>query len=298
MKNFGWVVLWAQVALGAPTGVPNKKVSFEFRQIALKNLFTVLSGIAAMPVQVAPCAADRNVDLRLDEVPLPLVFDVLASRLRLTYTRVGDGLQVGCADVAATPSVLKVTRVTVDAQDTPVSEVLQGLARQVGAPRVEGTVPPNRRVTLHLERVQLETVSAVLLDTAGVFVSLEEGVLVVGSVPRPDEPWSSPMVRSGPPAPTPLAEKRPTSLPAWRPGEAEAGHPWFRYGITDGGRSTISDMKDEYLRGYQLKETNREEAIRLFRRVVEGTPVDDEYHQKALTRLRELLDRGDVRPTR
>jgi hypothetical protein len=49
--------------------------------------------------------------------------------------------------------------------------------------------------------------------------------------------------------------------------------------------------KDVYLRGYQLRETSQEEAIRFFREVMTMTPPDDEYHQKAKSRLSEIQGR-------
>jgi hypothetical protein len=59
-----------------------------------------------------------------------------------------------------------------------------------------------------------------------------------------------------------------------------------------GAQSLVNDArtqaKDVYLRGYQLKETNPDEAIRLFKDVLNMTPADDDYNQKAKTRLAEL----------
>ncbi|MEW6430091.1 MAG: FHA domain-containing protein [Myxococcota bacterium] len=49
-----------------------------------------------------------------------------------------------------------------------------------------------------------------------------------------------------------------------------------------------SQAREVYLRGYQLKDTQPDEAIRLFKDVMNMTPNDDEYHQKASTRLAEL----------
>ncbi|MEW5743436.1 MAG: FHA domain-containing protein [Myxococcota bacterium] len=66
--------------------------------------------------------------------------------------------------------------------------------------------------------------------------------------------------------------------------EADPGHV--------GAQSLVNEArtqaKDVYLRGYQLKETNPDEAIRLFKDVMNMTPPDDEYHQKAKTRVLEL----------
>jgi pSer/pThr/pTyr-binding forkhead associated (FHA) protein/tetratricopeptide (TPR) repeat protein len=59
-----------------------------------------------------------------------------------------------------------------------------------------------------------------------------------------------------------------------------------------GAQALVNDArtqaKDVYLRGYQLKETNPDEAIRLFKDVLNMTPADDDYNQKAKTRLAEL----------
>ncbi len=49
-----------------------------------------------------------------------------------------------------------------------------------------------------------------------------------------------------------------------------------------------AQAKDVYLRGYQVKESNPEEATRLFREVISITPKDDEYRQKAEARLIEI----------
>ena len=49
-----------------------------------------------------------------------------------------------------------------------------------------------------------------------------------------------------------------------------------------------NQAKDVYLRGYQLMETNPDEAIRLFKEVMNMTPSDDEYNQKAKARMAEL----------
>lgn len=46
--------------------------------------------------------------------------------------------------------------------------------------------------------------------------------------------------------------------------------------------------RDLYLRGYQLKDTQPEEAAKLFQAVVDLLPADDEWAQKARTRLDEL----------
>lgn len=66
--------------------------------------------------------------------------------------------------------------------------------------------------------------------------------------------------------------------------EADPGHV--------GAQSLVNEArtqaKDVYLRGYQLKDTNPDEAIRLFKDVMNMTPPDDEYHQKAKTRVTEL----------
>lgn len=43
-----------------------------------------------------------------------------------------------------------------------------------------------------------------------------------------------------------------------------------------------------YMRGYQLREANPDEAARLFKQVMAMTPASDENHQKAKSRLTDL----------
>ena len=49
-----------------------------------------------------------------------------------------------------------------------------------------------------------------------------------------------------------------------------------------------NQARDVYLRGYQLKESSPDEAIRLFKDVMNMTPPDDDNHQKAKARVAEL----------
>jgi tetratricopeptide (TPR) repeat protein len=49
-----------------------------------------------------------------------------------------------------------------------------------------------------------------------------------------------------------------------------------------------AEAKNAYLRGYQLRETNPDEAIRLFKDVLNMAPPDDDYYQKAKARVAEL----------
>ncbi len=49
-----------------------------------------------------------------------------------------------------------------------------------------------------------------------------------------------------------------------------------------------TQAKEVYLRGYQLMQTNPDEAMRLFKEVMTMTPADDEYNQKAKARMAEL----------
>jgi hypothetical protein len=253
-RRWGALVLVAQVALAAPPGLPDKKLSFDYHQIRVSNLFRVLSEAAGVAVVVDPCAASRSVDLRLTDVPLPLVFDALASRLQLTYVRVGEIIQVECSSstvVLSLPARAS-PRVSVDAKAMSVSALVQGVAAQVGARRVEGSGSLDRKVTLHLEQVSLETLSIVLRDTVGVSLVLEGGTLVVSDAMH--------------------ARAEPT--------RAETPAP-----------DRLATAKDLYLRGYQLKVSNPEDALGLFREVMRMTDPSEDYHQKAKARIEELKQR-------
>lgn len=66
--------------------------------------------------------------------------------------------------------------------------------------------------------------------------------------------------------------------------EADPGHVGAQALVNE----ARSQAREVYLRGYQLKDTQPDEAIRLFKDVMNMTPADDEYHQKAKTRVTEL----------
>ena len=48
------------------------------------------------------------------------------------------------------------------------------------------------------------------------------------------------------------------------------------------------EATDSYLRGYQLRDTSPDEAIKLFTLVLAMTPANDELHLKAQVRIDEL----------
>jgi tetratricopeptide (TPR) repeat protein len=60
----------------------------------------------------------------------------------------------------------------------------------------------------------------------------------------------------------------------------------------NGAASLISEGRrqasDVYLRGYQLKATDPDQAKVLFKEVLSMTPADDEYHQKAANKIAEI----------
>lgn len=69
--------------------------------------------------------------------------------------------------------------------------------------------------------------------------------------------------------------------------QADPGHVGAQSLITE-GRSQAHEI---YLRGYQLKETNPDEAVRLFKEVIAMTPADDENNQKARARINDIQNR-------
>ncbi|MFT3707471.1 MAG: FHA domain-containing protein [Archangium sp.] len=59
-----------------------------------------------------------------------------------------------------------------------------------------------------------------------------------------------------------------------------------------GAQSLVNEARNQarevYLRGYQLKESSPDEAVKLFKDVMNMTPPDDETHQKAKSRIAEI----------
>ena len=66
--------------------------------------------------------------------------------------------------------------------------------------------------------------------------------------------------------------------------QADSGHVGAQALINEGR----SQARDTYFRGYQLRESTPDEAIRLFKDVMNMTPPDDETHMKAKSRFNEL----------
>ena len=66
--------------------------------------------------------------------------------------------------------------------------------------------------------------------------------------------------------------------------QADPGHVGAQALINEGR----TQAREAYLRGYQLRETSPEEAIKLFKDVMSMTPPDDETHLKAKSRVQEL----------
>ena len=66
--------------------------------------------------------------------------------------------------------------------------------------------------------------------------------------------------------------------------QADSGHVGAQALINEGR----TQAREAYLRGYQLRESSPDEAIKLFKEVMSMTPPDDETHQKAKSRVNEL----------
>jgi pSer/pThr/pTyr-binding forkhead associated (FHA) protein len=65
---------------------------------------------------------------------------------------------------------------------------------------------------------------------------------------------------------------------------ADPSHPGAQ-SIVGEARRQASEL---YMRAYQLRESSPEDAIKMFKDVVQMTPPDDEYHEKAQTKIKDL----------
>jgi pSer/pThr/pTyr-binding forkhead associated (FHA) protein/tetratricopeptide (TPR) repeat protein len=66
--------------------------------------------------------------------------------------------------------------------------------------------------------------------------------------------------------------------------QADPGHVGAQALVNEARNSA----REVYLRGYQLKESSPDEAVKLFKDVMNMTPPDDETHQKAKSRIQEI----------
>lgn len=175
----------ADTARAAPPGLDTRPVDLELREADVGNVFRLLAEVGKRDVVLDPCVVG-TVDLKLHNAPVPLVFDVLATKLGLRYEQREGVIVVHCGSdrSAARPAVEASQdprlerRVSVDLKEIAVQAILTEVAKSAGVKLVvEGDL--SDKVSLTLANAKLSTVLAAVDDATGLTASVEGDELVV-----------------------------------------------------------------------------------------------------------------------
>jgi type II secretory pathway component GspD/PulD (secretin) len=174
--------LTSDVARAAPEGLPERPLEIELKAADVKNVFRLLADMSGRSVVLDPCV-QGNIDLRLKNAPIPVVYDVLATKLHLLYEDDGGAILVRCATDAGS-AAKTATRVNLSEQNAPLPDVLARLATSAKLAGVDyrATIKPN--VTITLERASVATVMTALAESSGVKIVVARDRLVVTDPPR------------------------------------------------------------------------------------------------------------------
>jgi hypothetical protein len=165
--------LAADTALAAPSGLPEKKLDLDLKQASVVHVFRLLGDVSKREIVLDPCVRGE-VDLRLQNTPLPLVFDALALKLGLVYGEDSGAITVGCQGTNSTG-----TRISVSEKEAPLPDVLQRVAASAKLEGVDYRASKRPKVSLTVESVRLSTAVKALAETGNVEIAVHRKRLVV-----------------------------------------------------------------------------------------------------------------------
>ena len=169
------LALGPEQARAAPSGIKDTNIDLDLKQASATNVYRLLAQVSGRSITLDPCVT-MTVDLRLINTPLPLVFDALASQLKLVYDDNDDGIYVRCQETGATHAAP--TSVTFAENDAPLPDVLERLAASAKLEGVDYRASKRPPVTMTLRGVRLSTAVAALSDSTGLRVAIKKNRLV------------------------------------------------------------------------------------------------------------------------
>jgi len=89
---------------GADLGLDNRKLDFNVRRVPAARLFEAIAEIEKREIRVDDCVNSKLIDLKISNVPVPLLMDVLATQVGFEYQLEGKAIRVHCAANAPPPS--------------------------------------------------------------------------------------------------------------------------------------------------------------------------------------------------
>lgn len=167
-------------ARAAPASLPARPLDIELKAADVRNVFSVLAEAAGKKVVLDACVRG-TIDLRLKNTPVPLVFDALASKLRLVYVEEDGTIRVDCAGDAGSVDPRTSARVSVAVKDLPLGTLLEQIAKTARLEGVDYRAGASPQVTVTLEGVKLETALLAIADSTGVRVAVRGGRIVASN---------------------------------------------------------------------------------------------------------------------
>jgi hypothetical protein len=177
------LALPVDTANAAPPSLPSRPLDIEMRQVPIGDVFHLLAEVSKRPVVLDPCVKGA-VDLNLKNAPVPVVFDVLALKLRLRYVERDGAILVSCLgpnEPALGPDPQLEKRVSVAVSAAPARAVLAQVAEAAGLAGVDYRAAEEPRVTITLENVRLGTLLGAVADETGLRLSVEGARLVAAA---------------------------------------------------------------------------------------------------------------------
>ena len=175
----------ADSANAAPSAIPNRMIDLDLKQASAANVFRLLAQISKRTVTVDPCVT-ATITLKLKNTPLPVVYDVLAARLRLSYEeKSDDSLVVHCKpkdsdeDDEDAPDEISIVRVSFSANERPLPDLLDEMAKSAKLRGVDYRATKRPTITMSLKDVRLGTAVQAVTESSGVHVAVRGDRLVV-----------------------------------------------------------------------------------------------------------------------
>ena len=81
------LVSWGEAPL-------QRRLTLDFKEIAMKNLFDILGHASELTFRVEPSLAEKKVTLKFQNMPLQMVLDGVAAQLGVRYRKEGEVLVV------------------------------------------------------------------------------------------------------------------------------------------------------------------------------------------------------------
>jgi hypothetical protein len=185
------VLLPMDIAVAAPPGVPDQPLDLELRGADIGNVFRLLGEVSKREIVLDPCVQGK-VDLNMKNAPLPVVYDVLASRLRLRYEARGAAIAVTCLggtepaqqQAHPAPEPRLEARLSLSVKAVAASALLAQVAKAAGLAGADYRGAKDPPVTLTLEDLRIATILVVLSDATGLRITVVGDRLV--AAPAPD----------------------------------------------------------------------------------------------------------------